>query len=38
VEQGYRIGRPSRVAVQVDDDGVQLRGRCITVASGSLRL
>jgi predicted PhzF superfamily epimerase YddE/YHI9 len=38
VEQGYRIGRPSRVAVHVDDDGVQLRGRCITVASGSLRL
>jgi trans-2,3-dihydro-3-hydroxyanthranilate isomerase len=38
VEQGYRIGRPSRVAVYVDYDGVQLRGRCITVASGSLRL
>jgi hypothetical protein len=31
MEQGYRIGRPSRVAVYVDDDGVQLRGRCITV-------
>jgi trans-2,3-dihydro-3-hydroxyanthranilate isomerase len=38
VEQGYHIGRPSRLAVHVDDDGVQLRGRCITVASGSLRL
>jgi trans-2,3-dihydro-3-hydroxyanthranilate isomerase len=31
VEQGHRIGRPSRLAVHVGDDGVQLCGRCITV-------
>jgi trans-2,3-dihydro-3-hydroxyanthranilate isomerase len=38
VEQGYRIGRPSRLTVRVDGGGVELRGRCITVASGVLRL
>ena len=38
VEQGYRLGRPSRLTVRVEGGGVQLRGRCITVASGVLRL
>jgi PhzF family phenazine biosynthesis protein len=38
VEQGYHIGRPSRLAVRVDNDGVQVLGRCTTVASGFLRL
>jgi trans-2,3-dihydro-3-hydroxyanthranilate isomerase len=38
VEQGHRLGRPSRVTVRVDRAGVELRGRCITVASGVLRL
>jgi trans-2,3-dihydro-3-hydroxyanthranilate isomerase len=38
VEQGYGLGRPSRLTVRVDGGGVELRGRCITVASGVLRL
>jgi trans-2,3-dihydro-3-hydroxyanthranilate isomerase len=38
VEQGHRLGRPSRLTVRVDGGGVELRGRCITVASGMLRL
>ena len=38
VEQGCRIGRASRLVVQVGDNAVQLRGRCVTVASGRLRL
>lgn len=38
VEQGHHVGRPSRLNVHVDSDRVQLRGRCVTVASGILRL
>jgi PhzF family phenazine biosynthesis protein len=38
VEQGYGLGRPSRLTVHVGDSDVELRGRCITVASGVLRL
>ena len=38
VEQGYHLGRPSRLTVRVHSGGVELRGRCITVASGVLRL
>jgi trans-2,3-dihydro-3-hydroxyanthranilate isomerase len=38
VEQGHRLGRPSRLVVQVEGDSVRLMGRCLCVASGALRL
>jgi trans-2,3-dihydro-3-hydroxyanthranilate isomerase len=33
VEQGHRMGRPSRLVVQVEGDAMRLKGRCLTVAS-----
>jgi trans-2,3-dihydro-3-hydroxyanthranilate isomerase len=42
IEQGHALGRPSRIAVRLvaSPDGyrVELRGRCVTVADGALRL
>ena len=38
IEQGHRMGRPSGLIVQVEDDTVRLKGRCLTAASGVLRL
>jgi trans-2,3-dihydro-3-hydroxyanthranilate isomerase len=38
VEQGYAVGRPSRVQVIVDGDRVTLFGTCVTVAEGQLIL
>jgi PhzF family phenazine biosynthesis protein len=38
VEQGHKLGRPSRLVVHLGTDRVQLRGRGVTVASGTLRL
>jgi trans-2,3-dihydro-3-hydroxyanthranilate isomerase len=38
VEQGHALGRPSRIAVRLADGRVELRGRCVTVADGALRL
>jgi trans-2,3-dihydro-3-hydroxyanthranilate isomerase len=38
VAQGVDMGRPSRLAVQVDADGIHLGGSCIPVMSGLLSL
>lgn len=42
IEQGHALGRPSRVVVRLaagpDGVRVELRGRCVTVADGALRL
>lgn len=38
VVQGEKAGRPSRLRVRVDEDGVTLAGRCVTVATGTLHL
>ncbi|WP_225771727.1 PhzF family phenazine biosynthesis protein [Inquilinus sp. Marseille-Q2685] len=43
IEQGHALGRPSRIAVRLESnpDGssrVELRGRCVTVAGGTLHL
>ena len=38
VEQGHALGRPSRMAVRLQDGRVELRGRCVTVADGAFRL
>lgn len=37
VVQGHAVGRPSRLAVQVDGDRVRLSGSCVVVATGALR-
>lgn len=38
VEQGYAVGRPSRIQVRVEGANIQVRGRCVVVAEGTLRL
>jgi trans-2,3-dihydro-3-hydroxyanthranilate isomerase len=38
IEQGHALGRPSRIAVWLGESRVELRGRCVTVADGALRL
>lgn len=38
IEQGHALGRPSRIAVRLAGGRVELRGRCVTVADGALRL
>jgi PhzF family phenazine biosynthesis protein len=38
IEQGHAVGRPSRLAVRIGPGGVELYGRCVTVADGTLRL
>jgi trans-2,3-dihydro-3-hydroxyanthranilate isomerase len=38
IEQGHAVGRPSRLAVRIGPGGVELCGRCVTVADGTLRL
>ncbi|MBW8729244.1 MAG: PhzF family phenazine biosynthesis protein [Inquilinus limosus] len=38
IEQGHALGRPSRIAVRLGERRVELRGRCVTVADGALRL
>jgi trans-2,3-dihydro-3-hydroxyanthranilate isomerase len=36
IEQGYEMGRPSLLRVQVRGDSVRLSGRCVKVANGTL--
>ncbi|WP_342240350.1 PhzF family phenazine biosynthesis protein [Inquilinus sp. OTU3971] len=38
IEQGHALGRPSRIAVRLAEGRVELRGRCVTVAGGTLYL
>ena len=38
IEQGYEMGRPSLLRVHAQDGLVQLSGRCVTVAQGTLRV
>ncbi|MGO4722062.1 MULTISPECIES: PhzF family phenazine biosynthesis protein [unclassified Inquilinus] len=38
IEQGHALGRPSRITVRLGPEGVQVHGRCVTVADGTLRL
>jgi trans-2,3-dihydro-3-hydroxyanthranilate isomerase len=38
IEQGYEMGRPSLLAVQVSGGMVRLTGRCVTVADAMLRI
>jgi predicted PhzF superfamily epimerase YddE/YHI9 len=38
IEQGHRIGRPSRIRVDVDGGRVRLSGSGIVVAEGQLTL
>ncbi|WP_026869545.1 PhzF family phenazine biosynthesis protein [Inquilinus limosus] len=38
IEQGHALGRPSRIAVRLGEGRVELRGRCVTVGGGTLRL
>ena len=38
VEQGYAVGRPSRIHVRVQGSNIQVRGRGVVVAEGTLRL
>ncbi|HYL74267.1 MAG TPA: PhzF family phenazine biosynthesis protein [Bryobacteraceae bacterium] len=38
IEQGYEMGRPSLLSVRVRGGSVELAGRCVTVASGALRV
>ncbi len=36
VEQGYEMGRPSRIDVRVSGERVEVAGRCVTVFEGKL--
>jgi trans-2,3-dihydro-3-hydroxyanthranilate isomerase len=38
IEQGYEMGRPSLLRVQVSNDQVKLSGRCVTVANAALHV
>ena len=38
IEQGHALGRPSRLTVRLGGGRVELRGRCVTVAGGTLYL
>lgn len=38
IEQGYEMGRPSRIEVRIADDCVEVAGRCAIVAEGTLKL
>ena len=38
VEQGDEMGRPSRIEVHIDGDRVEVGGRCVTVAEGTLHI
>ena len=38
IEQGYEMGRPSLLRVQVQGGLVRLSGRCVNVAQGTLRV
>lgn len=38
VEQGFEMGRPSRLEVFADETGVELAGSCVIVADGVLHL
>lgn len=38
IEQGYEMGRPSRINIQVSNEQVHLSGQAITVAKGDLLL
>lgn len=38
IEQGFEIGRPSRLEISVDHTGVELAGSCVVVADGVLHL
>ena len=38
IEQGYEMGRPSLLRLEVHGDLVQLAGRCVTAVNGMLRI
>jgi trans-2,3-dihydro-3-hydroxyanthranilate isomerase len=38
IEQGYEMGRPSLLSLEVHGEVVRLAGRCITVANGVMRV
>ena len=38
IEQGYGMGRPSQLNVEVRDGHVRLTGRCILSVEGQLRI
>jgi predicted PhzF superfamily epimerase YddE/YHI9 len=38
IEQGYAMGRPSLLRVEVDGSRIRLGGACVIVAEGSLRV
>lgn len=38
IEQGFEMGRPSRIEVRVQDEQVEVAGECVIVAEGTLTL